>query len=250
MSLARVNMWDIVKKQFQYKLKSYSQSLMSLMSLQLIAIVFSLGGTGSMSGGSGTLDAEVHYYSADLVVVFTILWGFITAILTTTKGYRYDDLVFISNRVTSNLSNTLVLLIASLVGGITSMLSTYLLKVILHYLFNSYVNGGVQAGTSFLELILGIFTVSFYVLLFCGFGYLVGTFVQISKIFVLLLPALIIGSILLAGYSGEVGVLETVSKFYVMETSLPIFIIKIIGSVLMLFTGAFILSNRMEVKQG
>jgi hypothetical protein len=250
MSLTRVNMWGIVKKQYQYKLKSYSQSLMSLMTLQLLAIVFSLAGTGSMSGGSGTLDAEVHYYSADLVVVFTILWGFITAIVTTTKGYRYDDLVFISNRVTSNLSNTLVLLTASVVGGITSMLSTYLLKMILRYFFNGHLYGGVQAGTGLLELILGILTVSFYVLLFCGLGYLVGTLVQMSKIFVVLLPALIIGSILLAGYSGETGIIEIVSKFYFTETSLSIFIIKIIGSVLMLFTGAFILSNRMEVKQG
>lgn len=248
MSLSKVSLTSIVKKQYSYKLKAYVQVFWNLVFLQLLAIFFSLNGVGMMGSSSESIELEVHYYSADLVAFFTMLWGFIIAIIITTKAYRNDDFTFVTNRLSHNLSNLLFLLTASLIGGLTAMLSTYLLKVIT-YLFvgpqtmaNSSVFGTPAA------LILGIFATSFYIFLFCAFGYLVGTLVQIHKVFVVLVPALFFGSLVLGGVSGNARIVSNLVGFIFSESSILLFIIKIIVTCSLLFTSAFVLSNRMEVR--
>lgn len=246
MSLAKVNMWDVVKKQYRYKLKSYSQVLVSLMMIQLLAVVFSLNSVSSSATSSNTLDLEIRYYSADIVVGFTILWGFITAIITTTKAHRHNDLIFISNRLCSNLSNLLILLTASIVGGITAMLSGFLLKLIILFKNNIIVDG--MTGISPSDLLLGIVTTSLYIFLFCAIGYLAGTLVNLNRIFIILLPALLIGSVFLAGTRGKSGAIENFFILFFTENSLPLFIAKVLIAAVLFFAGAFALSNRMEVK--
>jgi hypothetical protein len=249
MSLTKVRMLDVVKKQYFYKLKAYIQVFMTLVILQLLAIFFSFNGTGMMGVGNGTIEIEVRYYSADIVVAFTMLWGFITAILITTKAYRNDDFAFVTNRVSSNLSNALFLLTASIIGGITAILSTYLMKVIMYFFVGDIFVKSTNAMVAPNELLVGILATIFYVFLFCALGYFVGTLVQISKIFIILLPALFFGSLFLAETRGNAGIVQNVFEFIFMESSVPLFIVKIMIATGLLFFSAVILSNRMEVRQ-
>jgi hypothetical protein len=241
MSLANPSLIQVVKKQYVFKLKSYIQVFSNLIFIQLIGIFFSFGGSGGMGGGSSSLQMNVKYLSSDNVVFFTILWAFVTAILITTKAYRYDDFVFVSNRFSSNLSNSLFLLTASITGGVTAILSTSLMKVILFYFVRQpYVNS--TSTTS--DFLLGISATSLYVFLFSALGYLVGTLVQIHKGFILFLPAIFIGVLVLNNR-----IVEAVFGFIFTEHSFPIFIVKIIVILGLLFSSAFALSNRWEVRQ-
>ena len=249
MSLTKVSLIDVVKKQYIYKLKAYSQVFMSLIFLQLLAVLFSMNGVGSMGGSTGgSVELQVKYFSADFVAAFTMLWGFITAILITTKAYRNDDFVFVTNRVSSNLSNAVFLLTASVIGGITAMLSSYLLKVIVYYFISDLSIKSITVLEAPMELLLGIFSTILYVFLFCALGYLVGTLVQISKAFTVLLPAAFFGTLILEGLSGKAGTVANVFDFFFTESSLVLFIVKIIVSAGLLFSGAFVLSNRLEVR--
>jgi hypothetical protein len=242
-------MVDVVKKQYHFKLKAYIQVFMTLVILQLLAILFSLTGVGMSGMSSDSIKIEVRYYSADIVVVFTILWGFITAILITTKAYRNDDFVFVTNRLSSNLSNMLFLLTASIIGGVTAMLSTYLMKVIMYFLAGDLFGKSTNVIASPIEFLVGLFATILYIFLFCAVGYLVGTLVQISKIFVVLLPAILFGSVFLAAVRGNAGIVQNVYEFLFTESSLPLFIVKITAAVCLLLSSAFVLSNRMEVRQ-
>jgi len=248
MSLTKVSLTNVVKKQYVYKLKAYSQVFMSLIFLQLLAVFFSLNGVGGMAGGDGSIDVEVKYFSSDYVTAFTMLWGFITAILITTKAYRNDDFVFVTNRVSSNLSNAVFLLTASFIGGITAMLSSYLLKVIIYYFISDVPIKSTTILEAPLELLLGIFSTFLYIFLFCALGYLVGTLVQISKAFTVLLPAAFFGGLILDGLLGKSRAIAYVFEFFFTESSLPLFIVKIIVAAGLLFSGAFVLSNRLEVR--
>ena len=248
MSLTKVSLTNVVKKQYVYKLKAYSQVFMSLIFLQLLAVLFSMNGVGGMAGGDESIDVEVKYFSSDYVTAFTMLWGFITAILITTKAYRNDDFVFVTNRVSSNLSNAVFLLTASFIGGITAMLSSYLLKVIIYYFISDVPIKSTTILEAPLELLLGIFSTFLYIFLFCALGYLVGTLVQISKAFTVLLPAAFFGGLILDGLRGKSGAIAYVFEFFFTESSLPLFIVKIIVSAGLLFSGAFVLSNRLEVR--
>jgi hypothetical protein len=249
MSLPRVRMLDVVKKQYFYKLKAYIQVFLTLVILQVLAILFSFNGFGMSGTSSNSIEIEVHYYSADIVVAFTMLWGFITAILITTKAYRNDDFVFVTNRMSSNLSNMLFLLTASIIGGITAMLSTYLMKVIMYFFVGDILVKSTNAIAATNELLVGAIATIFYVFLFCALGYFIGTLVQISKIFVILLPALLFGSLFLDAARGSAGIVQNVFEFIFTESSILLFIVKIIIAVGFLFSGAVILSNRMEVRQ-
>jgi len=248
MSLSNPSLLQVVKKQYAFKLKAYAQVFFSLVITQLIGVFFSLGASGGMSGSSESIQMKVNYYSTNNVVFFTMLWAFITAITITTKAYRNDDFAFVANRISSNLSNVLFLLTASIVGGITATLSTYLIKVILVYFFGYQLvtAPGTMAATNI--FLLGLSTTIFYFFLICSLGYFFGTLVQINKIFIVLLPAAFIG-LLTAEGTGKVKLATAAVEFIFTESSILLFFIKVIASAGLLLTCAFILADRMEVRQ-
>lgn len=133
MSFTQTSLVDVVRKQYAFKLKAYLLAFGTLVGLQLLAIFFSFGGVANMGTGSDDLEMNVTLYSADIVIVFTMLWAFITGILLTTKAYRYDDFAFVTNRVSSHLANALFLVTASIVGGMCAILCRFPLKVYIYY---------------------------------------------------------------------------------------------------------------------
>ena len=245
MSLSKTSLLDIVKKQFTYKLKAYKQVFISLIFIQLLAVFFSFNGVGMMGSSSESIEIDVQFYSADMVITFTILWAFITAILITTTAYKNDDFAFVTNRLSSNLSNVLFLLTASIVGGITAMLSTSLMRIIMYY-FGGH--GYISANHSLSEIVIGYSSTIFYILLFSGLGYFFGTLVQISKVFVVLIPGIIIGTGILGAGSMGFEWVESVYQFIFTEPSILLFVLKVLIVVVLLFSSSIALSNRMEVR--
>jgi hypothetical protein len=244
MSLSKTNVLDIVKKQYAYKLRAYVQVFTSLVFIQMLGILFSFNGVGMSGGGSNTLEVNVHYYSADIVIAFTVLWAIISAILITTQAYRNDDFVFITNRMSSNLSNILFLLTASIIGGITAIMSTYVMKVLMYVLGRTeFLSSSIAAS----DMIIGFGATILYVLLGTAIGYFIGTLVQLNKLFVVLIPGILIGIMVLgAGMNG--GFLLEGIEFIFMESSFALFFIKIAILVILLFSGSILMSNRLEVR--
>lgn len=250
MSLTTISMVALVRKQFQYKLRAYIGVFSSMMVLQVLAIIFSImGNTGMYGGGSYGLGVNVSYYSADIVVVFTMLWAFISAILITTKAYREDDFTFVTNRVTANLSNIVFLGMASVIGGITAILSGFLLRVLMYYVFDFDNIVGLGSGPTLQEFVVGLFATILFVFLFSSLGYVVGMVVQINKIFVVLLPVLIVGLLTGVGLKIAVYPLIPLSEFYFQESSFWVFLSKVVITIAILFLGAAVMSNRMEVRR-
>ncbi|MEH7177018.1 hypothetical protein [Neobacillus vireti] len=245
MSLSKISMFDIVKKQYIYKLRAYIQVFMSLVFIQMLGILFSFNGVGMSGGGSNTLGVNVHFYSADIVIAFTIVWAIISAILITTQAYRNDDFVFITNRKSSNFSNMLFLLTASIIGGITAIMSTYVMKVLMYVLERAeYLSSPIAAS----EMIIGFGATILYVLLGTAIGYFIGTLVQLNRLFVVLVPGVFIGMIVLGAGSMDGGFFQDMIKFIFMESSFALFFIKIVILVTLLFSSSMLLSNRLEVR--
>jgi len=245
MSLSRISLQEVVQKQYAYKLRAYIQVFMSLVFIQVLGILFSFNGVGMMGTSSNTFDISVHFYSADIVVVFTMLWAFISAILITTQAYRNDDFVFITNRLTSNISNLLFLLTASLVGGLTAMLSSHVMRILM------YVLGQTQylyTPTAASEWIIGFIATILYVLLCSAIGYFFGTLVQLHKIFAVLLPVIFIGLLILGAGTMNGTIINNVIEFIFEEASLTIFIVKTGVLIALLLSGSSLMSNRMEVR--
>lgn len=248
MSLAMPGLASIVKKQYAFKLKAYMGVFTPLIVLQLTGILFSMNGVGSTGGGLFNSSFQVNYYSADLVIAFTILWGFINAILITTKDYKEDDFSFVTNRLSNNLANVLFLFTASFIGGITAILTGYLLRVLMYFVFDFEPAIDVGLDVDPPGFVLGIFAAILFVFLGSSFGYLVGSLVQLHKIFIAILPVVIIGSLLFLGRD-QIYPLLWIGEFYFQESSFLLFLGKIFVTAGLVFAASSLLSNRQEVRK-
>lgn len=247
MSLTSVNLWETVKKQYVYKLQANIDAFSSLIGIQLLALLFSIGGVGSAGMGGPNININIKYYSADLVIGFTLIWAFIIAIIITTQPYRNYDFTFITNRLSSSLSNILFLLTASIVGSITAILSGNLLKIIAHLFLNDQIYNGASTGLP--EFLMGMGVTILYVFLVSSIGYFIGTLAQVSKWFIILIPVLFFGILFLGASMQKEPFLISVFKFYVMESMLSLFMIKVVATIAVLFTAAISILNRLEVKR-
>jgi hypothetical protein len=246
MSLARTNLGEIVKKQYVFKLKAHIDSYSSLVGIQLLALLFSFGGVGSMGSYGDGLDMEVKYYSGDLVLVFTIIWAFVTATTLTTKPYRNHDFTFVSNRLTSSLSNILFLASISLAGALTAILSGNLLR----FLVFIFVDRPIYTlGTAWPDMAAGTVIALFYLLLITSLGYFIGSLVQVSKLFIILIPVLFFGSLFLDAFAQREPMVTSIFQFYNMEGSLLLMMVKTLITCAALLAAAVGILNRLEVRQ-
>ncbi|MDG5472948.1 hypothetical protein P6709_14435 [Jeotgalibacillus sp. ET6] len=245
MSLSKITLGEAVKKQYKYKLFSYYDAIKSLLIIQLIAIVFSFIGSGGSSTSDMNVTISVDTYSSDVVFFFTVLWMFITAILLTTRAYRYEDFSFITNRISSQLANTLYLLTGAAAGTITTVLSTFLLYVIFYFTNSSETIFGYSAAGSPGELMLAAGGTFFYLLAAAALGYFLGVLTQINRLLGFFAAAILL---FLPMFLGQFYIFNQISTFYFQESSLLLFGLKILLSALLLFCAAILLLNKREVR--
>jgi hypothetical protein len=247
MYLTEVSMWDIVKKQFRFKLKSFRGMFTSLIVLQIIGILLSLNGDGMSGGGSNYFDHSLNYYSGNVIFGFVMIWAFISAILMTTRGYRYDDYSFVTDKLTSHFSNILFLLAASFISGITVLLANRVVILII-YFFRDNVSMTGQPLT-FQGALFGMVGITFYIFMMGSLGYLAGSLVQVSKIFIVVLPAVIIGGIVFeSSLTRSPSLVPDVFSFFGLEESLVVFMLKVLLVSMLSWLAAILSSMKLEVK--
>ncbi|WNF36164.1 hypothetical protein RJD24_17190 [Bacillaceae bacterium IKA-2] len=249
MYLTETNLFETTKKQFIFKLNAYIGAFTSLMFTQFFGILFSLAGSGSSGGGSNSISFNITYYTGNTIIALTLIWMFITGVTVTTKQNRDGDFAFVSNRLSSNLANIAFLVTAALVGAVTAMLSGTLLKVIIYFFKSTEKIVSQTYIVPPLELVIGLTATFLYALLISGLGYLAGTLVQINKLFVVILPATVIGFLFLEGRLNGGGILFAVGKIFVMESSLFLLTLKVFVTAAVLFYSGTLISNRLEVRR-
>ncbi|EGW37632.1 putative membrane protein [Desulfosporosinus sp. OT] len=242
MSSKEVNLLSISCKQYFYKLKAYSFLVHSLIIVQLIALLFSMGGVFNMSSGNGELSVSVKSYNSNIVIVFSLLWIMFIAVQLISRPYKKMEFPLVTNRLSGNLSNIGFLVTGCLFGGITSSLVGVLLRLITYFMFD---RSQVVFNRFFLsDLLLGIFVAILYMLLFSALGYFIGVLAQLNVSFVIIIPAVILG--VLRVYNDFS---QSVFKFFAFEVSLIMFVLKVIITSTILFSFSIFLSNRKEVSK-
>ncbi|MFS0647468.1 hypothetical protein [Siminovitchia sp. 179-K 8D1 HS] len=74
MSLTEPNLFDIIKKQYAFKLRAFMGVFISLAATQLLGMLFSIGGVSSYGTSSNNMSVTVMYFSADMTIIFTNDW--------------------------------------------------------------------------------------------------------------------------------------------------------------------------------
>lgn len=247
MYLTEPQFTDVVKKQIRYKWNAYSGVFSSLLIMQMIGFFFGLG-TGGGSHGSESIDISFTFSSGDSPAGFTFLWAFSMGILVTTLAYRNDAFTFVTNRLSHHLSSFLFLILASVIGGITAVLSSSFIKFISLFRDNMILIESVGLFDAPGDFFLRIVTSIAYTILFAGIGYAIGSFIQRSK---LVIPVIVIVLFILPMFNSlhATGLIEKVVAFYGTETSFLVFLVKVVVTVLVLFGISVTLTNRLEVRK-
>lgn len=246
MYLEQSNILTIAKKQYFYKIRSYRGLFFHLMFVQTIAVLLSLYGSMTIGHGTSQMSVTVKYFSADLIIFLTLIWAFVTSIKLTTKDYRYNDYTFVTNRMTSNLSTILFIITTSFIGSAMAIFSGIFLRLItLLFREDTYISGQNFLYT-FEELVTVLFVTALYIFLISAIGFFIGMLVQLNKAFVILVPVLFIGFFIFEGRTvGRIRAFE----FFVHETSLAIFTLKVAATTLPILSSVFLFSNRLEVRK-
>lgn len=244
MSLREVSLPSITIKQFIYKLKGYSGLIYALILAQLLGLLFSMAPRSGMSAGNESLHISVETYTADILLIFSFAWIIMIAILFTSKPYRSMEITLVTNRLSSHLSNIMLLVTYSVFAGLTSTLLSVVYRIILVFTTeqSQFIMDGFMLATT--DLLLGVLVSSLYMVLLGAIAYLIRLIIEVNKIFAIVLPFVFIG--LLRAYTPFFGDLV---KFYVYEDSLGIFILKVLITSIVLFGVSIVLSGRREVQR-
>lgn len=253
MSLPTISPAANIRQLYGYKLRAYSHFYTSLIMVQILAFLFSLNGINQVGTMYEAITITVHTISTNLILIFSMIWAFMTAIIITTKPYRETDFFLVANGFTSHLANVLFLLTASFVSAALAILCGPPLKLAAVYLLDY----DVMAHTvlSFRQLLLGVVTAGLYLFLVSMVGFLVGTLVLWHKAFTLFLPALFVALLFVptevrdGGSITQQPALIEMFRLFISESSFPVFVGKVAVAILLLYLATLFLATRLEVKQ-
>lgn len=237
---------DVVKKQFFYKLRTRRGFILSLILYQTFIIIFSSVFSTNMVGGySEKLRLNGQFFLSNNVLVVTFIWAFVISILLTTTYAKQSMYPYITNKWANDFSDRLVIVFYSVVAGVTSLLSTFALHILALFIHGSeqFIYTEKIVAT---DIMLGIFVMTLYTLLVMMIGYFIGECVQVSK------KITFAGLVIIVMFSSSIPQLEKmlldVSLFFIRESNMFIFVIKVIFACFVLVGLTRLVGSRLEAK--
>lgn len=243
MSLVKNNFMSVVKKQYFYKLQGFSKFFLIIIATQIIGMLFALTNAGGMMSTSNEIySLNIEKNSTLQVFIFTIACVTFASANLNLKEYKDMDFTFVSNRISSNISNIGFLITLSIFGAVTSALSGVLVRTIKYLLISSskIIESGFFITPG--EIMFSIGANFLYILLFSSVTYFCSVLIQKSNIFFVIILAVVV---LLT----QTPVFVNIIEFYTKEHSFIIFMIKTIITSVIFFMTSVLVSNDLEVRR-
>ena len=248
MYLSEPKLSDIVKQQFRFKLNAHAAYFSTFVFIQIGALILSISGSMYSATYDSFSSIKIINISNNLNVVLAMVWALFLGIILTTAARRNEAFSFVTTRLSNQLANLLVILTASLFAGTIAALTGPVLKLfgfLRHEEMAVYTPGIIAAPG---EFVLRVITAIAYVLLFFLIGYAISSLVQFHKTFIGVFIILFIALTSMTDTWNGDQYIGYIFEFFSDEQSLPFFLLKIIGTVLGLFTISSIITNRLEVR--
>lgn len=244
MYLTEPKLFDIVKKQFRFQLNTSGAAFTTLIILQIIT---------SIPGFS-----SAHYYpdlsefpnigfinlSNDGPVGVTILWALFMGFLLTSSARRNESFTFVTTRLSHHLSNLAFMLTSAVISGITVALTGSAIKLLTFLRHSEVIVNTPGLMTAPGDFMLRIVTAITYIALFFLIGYTIGSLLQQIVWFI---PIVIIGWIIFV-FGFQPFNLGSIASFFANEYSVTLFLLKISGTIIALFTFSVAITNLLEVR--
>lgn len=256
-NLMRPSAFMCVKQQVAYKLRVHAGLFLGLVILQVIFIAFNLfGADETITMSLNNVHVQVDVYQIGNILGVTLIWAFIAgATLAGRKTKQTLHSLVVDNK-SNHLSNGILLVLMSVVAGVTIPLSSIAIWV------GAVAVKGVE-GITFVESFLvtdfyRLFPLAFlYMLLMFTISYFIASCVQLPRsmlIFIVLsIGILVFVMTILHGIFGimEVAIWEVIPKvlfFYFDEPNLLVFSGRALLTSCFIFLLTIVLTSRQEAR--
>lgn len=237
MSLTRPNIWRNIWQQFCWKLSVFGPTIYSIILIQALFTLLTFDGSGMSGGGNGVIAVYEKFYSMDFLLITGVLMFILIGWQLATKKIIDENFTIATTRFTAHASTSLFLLFLGAFSTITALSSVYMLTAIRGLI------GDVEIMMPLMPFHLNSLFIFFFVMLMAGAGgYLLGSLVYTSKLYVVLV--IMIGFFFTRNYVENV---ERLFMFYVEGTMLA-FSLKAIVTTVILYALALVVKNRKEVR--
>lgn len=236
-------------KKYLMKLRSYSNYFCGLILAQVLAATMLLSGSSTMGMGIANLNITLHTYSAQITLIFSVVWALIIAILITSRVNKDASFSFPGNRLTDCLSDVAYIVTGCLFGGIATALFGAALRM---EIFLAHSGSVLAHGfyPVFTDLCTIAAATSLYMLLISAAGYFAGTLFRISKVFIIIVSAILIFAFfIVSNYVDTTPFWNIIVKLLFEESSLALFAISVVFISAVLYGLSVVIANHMEVRK-
>lgn len=248
MSLSKISLPTVVRKQLQYKIKTNIGMFTSLVIVQGIALFFSIVSPMHGLSGMDRVEIEYHQYNIFNVISFTTLWAFIHSIMMTTKKDWENSFPFVGNGISNDISNMVFLAGVSIVAGLLTVLSAFGVRAYTYYFKDEMLLMTTGFELTGNDILAGSIAMIFHLLFINAVGYFLGTVTRLHRLMPALLPVILGGTLIAYGMMNSY-LLMDLFEFYYGETNSVMFILKMIVTAAVLFACSLLISKRTEVRK-
>lgn len=247
MYLTEPKFFDIVIRQFRFKMNANAAAFTTLIILQVVLLFTNI--SGGFSHGYDALQLYEQSLSNDAVVAATLFWACILGFLLTSEAQRNESFTFVSNRLSYHVTNFLFMLTASIIGGVTAVLTGSVVKLYAILQFEDIIvtTPGLLVAPS--DFFIRLATAIAYTLLFFMVSYTIGMFIQLNKIFLLLFVIGWIALTIIENTWATFSFMQSIFAFFWHEHSMAVFLLKVSSTILGLFATSILITNRLEVRR-
>lgn len=251
MYLHETNANNIAMKQFRFILRTNISIFTILFILQIISSIFMLGSwsSSSISHSYDTISVSWNTFSNDGIVGLTLFWAMVVGILLTASTQRDQAFTFVTNRWTYHLGNLYFFCFAAMIGGASTILLSSVPKVYGLLRYDSLILETTGLLSSPMDFISRFIVMTMYTFLVLIVGYTIGMFIQLNRLFIVVIASLFILINFVLGYGAYYINDRNWFAFFTEETSLLLFIMKMLSVASILFLATAWATNRLEVRK-
>ena len=244
---------SVAFEQFKDKLYHNSFAFFQLIALQALGYLFSFS-SGMTGIGDQHLMLSIRHISPIPLFVMSVVWIVIQAF--SISGEKHREYYMVSNNFTAYFSDIAVLEVYAIIIGITMIFSWPMLQLLGALSLQNGSLGTTYDSMTLLHYLYLFLTTTFYALLFGSTAYFLGilrlrfqSFFVIAGIgFILLLIAWSLLGIRFIGPDFTMSI-EGILGFYAQESSFMLWLIKIIGSIGVLYGFIWLVIKNLEVNR-
>lgn len=243
---------SVAYRQFKDKLYHNAFSFMQLLALQVLGYLFSFS-ANTIGSGNDFYYLFIRNINPIPLFTLTLIWILIQAF--SLSGNKKREYYMVSNNFTAYFSDIAVLEVYALIAGITMVFSGPMLQLLANLSLGPFTPSAAYEAMSFIHYLSLFITTTFYALLIGAGAYFLGilriryqSFFVIGGIVIIIL--LIAWSVLGVRFMGpgfSIGSEELMS-FYYQEGNVPVWLLKVLGSIGVLYYLSWLGIRNLEVK--